>query len=265
MSGDRVIGRLTIDLDFSEAQALELLPLPMGNCDVGFENPRRVFFEAIPAEQTCPLDVQQPVVQPKTVGRDQGSERNCVVGAKNKGMLWLENPMDLIQAVIPFLFGEDIVYPVEGEKNIVEALVCELEVTGIHDCEINAINQFARLRDHLWNNVDARDGMSHSLEKKARSAAAAADVEDPGRNSKMHFKDSFLHGEEIKLAVLVQSLLMGKNFFVLLFLLGEVHRPLPPVLEMEAMLQDLSRFHKTSVGSNESTKRFRVRGQPFAP
>ena len=244
MSENGAIRGLTIDCNLSEAYPLEFPFLPAWHCDVSFENSRRVFFQAIPAEQSSPFGVQQPINQPESVRGDQSLEGKCVVGAENKGVPWLENPIDLTQAATPFLLGIYVVYPVEGKYDIVKALVFKDEITGIHDSEVDAFHQLAGLLDHLRNNVDACNGMPHSLEKKTRSPATAADVENPTRNTKMGIENSLLHRKKIESAVLLHSLPAGKGFLVPQFLLGEIHRPRLPVLVAQGILQGFCRFLK---------------------
>jgi hypothetical protein len=157
--------------------------------------------------------------------------------------------MDLAKAVRPFQFRIDAVNPVEGKKNIIEALIRKPKVTGIHDSEINALNQLARLLDHLRDKVDACDRMSHSLEEKARSTATAADVEDPTGSFKMGFENSFLHRKKVKPAVLLQSLFTGKGVFISQFLLGKFHPLLFRAFKLAAILHNLCKFHKKIIGA----------------
>ena len=136
------------------------------------------------------------------------------------------------------------VNPIERKKDIVEGFIFEFQGACIHHLEFHAMDQLPSLLNHLRNNVDAGNGMSHSLEKKACSPATAADVEDPARNIKMRIEDSFFHREKIELTVLLQGLLTRKSFFVPHFLIGEHHHSLLPVLWVGSILHDLSEFHK---------------------
>jgi hypothetical protein len=203
MSENGVIGGLPIDFNLSEAYLLKFPLLSEWHCDVGFENSRRVFFKAVPAEQSSPSDIQQPIHQPESVRGEQALKGKGIVGAESKRMLRPENPVDFTQAETPFFFGIYVVYPVEGEQNIVEALAIKHERAGIHDPEINAFHQLAGHLNHLRNNVNTSNGMSHSLEKKACSPATTADVKNCSGLREMPIEDSLFHGEKIELAVLL--------------------------------------------------------------
>ncbi len=143
------------------------------------------------------------------------------------------------------------VNPIERKKDIVEGFIFEFQGACIHHLEFHAIDQFPGRLDHLRNNVDAGNGMSHSLEKKACSPATAADIKDCSGLSEMHVEDPLFHGEQIEVTVLLQSLLMGKSFFIPHFLLSEIHQSLFPVLGVGSILQDLSDFHKEFVGTHD--------------
>jgi hypothetical protein len=171
-------------------------------------------------------------------------QRRSVVGAEGQRPHRFENAIHLAETERPFRFRIDAVDPIEGKKNIIKTLAREQEFTGIHDSKIDTLNQLTGFLDHLRNQVDTCNGMAHSLEKKARSSATAADVENPTRNFKMCAENPFLHGKKIKLAVLLHSLLAGKGFFVPQFLLSEIHRPRFPVLVAQGILQGFSRFLK---------------------
>jgi hypothetical protein len=264
MSENGTIRGLTVDFNLSETDPIEFPFLPAWRGDVGFENSRGVFFQAVPAKQSSPSHVQKPIGQPESVRRDQNLKGKAIVRAENKGVPCLENPTDLSQAAPPFLFGIYVVNAVEGKKDIVKDVVFKAEITGIHRSEVDAFNQLARFLDHLRNEVDACNGMSHSFEKEARSPATAADVEDPTRNFKMGAENPLLHREKIKSAVLLDRLPAGKGFFVPQFLLSQIHQILFPFPVAISILQDFRRVLKGFFGTNRRTGRRQSRAQKFS-
>ena len=251
MSENGVIGGLTIDFNLPEAYSLEFPLLSERRRDVDLKDPRGMLFQPVATEKPSFCHIQHPIDEPEAIGGKEAQQRSGIVGTESQRPHRFENPLDLAEAECSFRFRIDAVNAVEGEQDIVKALVRKHEITGIHDSEIDALHQLAGLLDHLRNNVDASNGMSHSLEKKARSPATTADIEDCSRLSEMAVEDPLFHGEQIELTVLLQSLLTGKSFFIPHFLLSEIHQSLFLVLGVGSILQDLSDFHKEFVGTHD--------------
>jgi hypothetical protein len=249
MSRKEAIRGLTVDLNVFEADSLQFSLLAKRRRDIGLENARGMLFQPISAEKSTFRDVQNQIDHPETVGWKKAQQGSGIVGTESQRPLRLENPMNPSEAKRSFRFGIDVVDAIEGKQDIVKAFLLEVKITGIHDPEIDAFDQVAGLLDHLGDKVDACNCMSHFLEEKARSPAAAADVQDPTRRLKMDLENPFFHGKKIKFAVLLQRLLTGKGFFVPQFLLGEIHLPRFPVLVAHGILQGFCRFLKEFFGT----------------
>ena len=249
MSRKEAIRGLTVDLNVFEAGSLQFSLLAKRRRDIDLEDSGGMLFQPVATEKPSLSDIHRPIHEPEPIGGKKAVQRRSVVGTEGQRPHRFEDAMHLTETERPFRFRIDAVDPIEGKKNIIKALAREQEFTGIHDSEINVLNQLSGFLDHLRNQVDTCDGMSHSLEKEAGSPAAAADVEDPTRRLKMDLENSLLHRKKIKFAVLLQRLLTGKGFFVLQFLLGEIHRPRFPVLVAQGILQGFCRFLKEFFGT----------------
>jgi hypothetical protein len=248
MSENGAIRGLTIDFNLSEAYPLEFPLLPERGRDIDFEDPGGMLFQPIATEKPSSGHIQHPIDDPEPIGGKEAQQRGGIVGTESQRPHRFENPMDFAKAERSFRFRIDAVNPVEGKKNIVKALIRKQKVTGIHNSEINAMDKLSGFLYHLRHEVNACNGVPHSREKKACSPATAADVEHPTGNIKMRFEDPFLHREKIKFAVLLQSLLTRKGFFVPQFLLGEIHQSSFPDLEITFILQNFFKIHKRFVG-----------------
>ena len=244
MSRKEAVRGLTVDLNVFEAGSLQFSPLAKRRREIDLEDSGGMLFQPVAAEKPSLSNIHPPIHKPEPIGGEKAPQRRSVVGTEGQKPHRFEDAMHLAEAERPFRFRIDTVDPIEGKKNIVEALIRKLEFTGIHHSEIDALNQLARFLNHLRYYVYACNGVSHSLEKNARSPTAATNVEDPTGNGKILLEDSFLHMKKIEPTVLLQSLLAGKGFFVLQFLRSEIHRPQFPVLIVETILQGFYRFLK---------------------
>jgi hypothetical protein len=248
MSRKEAIRGLTVDLNVFEAGSLQFSLLAKRRRDIDLEDSGGMLFQPVATEKPSLSDIHRPIHEPETIGGKKAMQRRSVVGTEGQRPHRFEDAMHLAETEGPFGFRIDAVDPIEGKKNIIQALAREQEFTSIHDSEINALNQLSGFLDHLWDQVDPCDGMAHSLEKKTRSSATAADVQDAPRRLKMDPENPFFHGEKIKLTVLLQSLLAGKGFLVPQFLLGEIHRPRFPDLVVQDILQGFCTFLKEFLG-----------------
>jgi hypothetical protein len=249
MSRKEAIRGLTVDLNVFESGSLQFSFLAKRGRDIDLEDSGRVLFQPVATEKPSLSDIHCPIHEPEPIGGNKAMQRRSIVGTEDQRPHRLENPMDLAETEGSFRFWIDAVDPIEGKKNIIEALTREQEFTGIHDFELDSLNELGCFLDHLRNEVDACNRMTHSLEKKARSSAAAADVQDPTRRPKMEIENPFFHGEKIELTVLFQRLLAGKSFLIPQFLLGEIHRPRFPVLVAQGILMGFCRFLKEFFGT----------------
>jgi hypothetical protein len=249
MSRKEAIRGLTVDLNVFEAGSLQFSLLAKRRRDIDLEDSGGMLFQPVAAEKPPLGDIHPPIHEPEPIGGKKAMQRRSVVGTEGQRPHRFEDAMHLAETEGPFRFRIDTVDPIEGKKNIIEALAREQEFTGIHDFELHSLDEPACLLDHLRDQVDPCDGMAHSLEKKARSTATAADVQDPTRRLKMDIENPFFHGKKIKSTVLLHSLLAGKGFLVPQFLLGEIHRPRFPVLVAQGILQGICRFLKEFFGT----------------
>jgi hypothetical protein len=249
MSRKEAIRGLTVDLNVFEAGSLQFSLLAKRRRDIDLEDSGGMLFQPVATEKPSLSDIHRPIHEPEPIGGKKAMQRRSVVGTEGQRPHRFENAMHLAETERPFRFRIDAVDPIEGKKNIIKTLARKQEFTGIHDSEINALNQLSGFLDHLRNEVDACNGMSQSFEKEAGSPAAAADVENPTRNTKMGIENSLLHRKKIEPAVLFHSLLAGKGFLVPQFLLGEIHRPRLPVLVAQGILQGFCRFLKEFFGT----------------
>jgi hypothetical protein len=249
MSRKEAVRGLTIDLNVFEAGSLQFSPLAKRRRDIDLEDSGGMLFQPVAAEKPPLGDIHSPVHEPEPIGGKEAPQRRSVVGTEGQRPHRFEDAMHLAETERPFRFRIDAVDPIKGKKNIVEALTRKLELTRIHDFELDSLNELGCFLDHLRNQVNTGNGVAHSLEKKARSSTTTADVEDPTRNSKMRSKDPFLNWEKIELTVLLQRLLAGKGFLVPQFLVGKIHPPRFPVLVAHNILQGFCRFLKEFLGT----------------
>ena len=255
MSRKEAIRGLTVDLNVFEAGSLQFSLLAKRRRDIDLEDSGGMLFQPVATEKPSLSDIHRPIHEPEPIGGKKAMQRRSVVGAEGQRPHRLEDAMHLAETEGPFRFRIDAVDPIEGKKNIIKALAREQEFTGIHDSEINVLNQLSGFLDHLRNQVDTCDGMSHSFEKEAGSPAAAADVENPTRNFKMCVENPFLHGKKIKSTVLLHSLLAGKGFLVPQFLLSQIHQVRFPSLVAISILQNFRRVLKEFFGTRRRTGR----------